>query len=48
MGTAEEGLKLKAVETVKLVRGMSGAQWDGRLHRGFGVGTRFRRERRLG
>lgn len=48
MGTAEESLKLKAVATVKLVKGMSGAQWEGRLHRGFGVRARPSRERRLG
>lgn len=47
-GTAEDGLKLKAVETVKLVRGMSGAWWKVRLHRGFGVGARFSGQRRLG
>lgn len=44
MGTAEQGLKLKAVETLRLVRGMSAAQWEGRLHRGFGVRARFSRE----
>jgi len=42
-GTAEQGIKLKAVETVKLVRSMSGAQWEGRLHRRFGVGAGFSR-----
>lgn len=33
---------------MKLLRGMSGApEWEGRLHRGFGEGARFSRERRL-
>lgn len=48
MGTPEDSLKLTAVEVVKLVWGMSGAQWEGRWHGRFGVGTRFSREQRLG